>query len=134
MMDEWLNDSEGEQDDGKPTRMTAFYIGVALLPVIFLFDHLGRFELGLNIFLCLSVNVLVVRTRRELKKYVWFWATMAVVLALEWPIVLKVKWPDRWVPAVSLLPIALAAYLFAMGAIKLVEKVMVKAPPSDENA
>ena len=62
----------------------------------------------------------------------WFWAIMVLVASLEFPIIFTVKWPDRWVPAVSLLPIALAAYLFAMGAIKLVEHFMVKGSPPDE--
>jgi hypothetical protein len=127
----WLED---DSDDQGPTRMTAFYITVCLLPMIFLFDHFGRFDLGVNVFLCLCVNVLVVRTRWELKKYVWFWVVMAVVLALESPIVVRVQWPaHQWVPAVSLLPIALATYLFGMGAVNLVEHFMVKDPPSDED-
>jgi hypothetical protein len=133
-MDEWLNDSEGEQDDGKPTRMTAFYICIALLPLTFLFDHLGKYHQGMNLFLCLFVNAIVIRTRWELIKYVWFWVVMVLVVSLELPIVLKVQWPDRWVPAVSLLPIAIAGYLVAMGAIRLVEHFMVKDPPSDEEA
>ena len=135
-MDTWLDDdSEDERDEDQgPTRMTAFYIGIALLPLWFLFSHLGKFYLGLNVCFCLSVNAIVIRTRWELKKYVWFWVVMALIVALELPIVLTVKWPEhQWVPAVSLLPIALAAYLVAMGAIKLVEKFMVKDPPSDED-
>ena len=132
----WLDDSEDEQREGPgPTRMTAFYICVALLPLWFLISHLGGFYLGLNICFCLFVNAVVIRTRWELKKYVWFWVVMAIVVALELPIAFAVQWPEhQWVPAVSLLPIALAAYLFAMGAIKLVEKVMVKDPPSDDDA
>lgn len=132
----WLDDSEDEQNVGKgPTRMTAFYICIALLPLTFLFDHLGKYDLGMNICFCLAVNAIVILTRWELKKYVWFWAVMALIVALEFPIVLTVKWPEhQWVPAVSLLPIAFAGYLFAMGAIKLAEKVMVKDPPPDDDA
>lgn len=130
----WLEDSEDEQSEGKgPTRMTAFYICIVLLPLLFLFEHLGKYDLGMNICFCLFVNAVVVRTRWELKKYVWFWGVMAVVLALEFPIVLKVQWPiHEWVPAVSLLPIALFAYLFAMGVIRLVEHFMKPPPPDGE--
>ena len=50
----WLEDSEDEQNEGKrPTRMTAFYICIALLPLWFLFDHLGKYDLGMNIRFCL---------------------------------------------------------------------------------
>ncbi len=131
----WLDDSEDEQNEGKgPTRMTAFYICIALLPLLFLIDHLGKCDLGMNICFCLFVNAIVVRTRWELKKYVWFWVVIVTVVAMELPIVFTVKWPEhQWVPAVALLPIALAGYLFAMGVIKLAEHFMVKEPP-DEGA
>jgi hypothetical protein len=131
----WLDDDpedELEETQG-PTRMTAFYIGIGLLPVIFLFDHLGRIDLGLNLFLALSVDAIVIRTRWELKKYAWFWAVMASIAAVEVPIVLGVKWPRQWVPAVALLPIWLGGYMIAMGAIRLVEHFM-KPPPPDEEA
>jgi hypothetical protein len=133
----WLeDDSEDEQNEGKgPTRMTAFYICIALLPLLFLFEHLGKYDLGMNVCFCLSVNAIVILTRWELKKYVWFWGVMALIVALELPIAFTVKWPEhQWVPAVSLLPIWLAGYLVAMGAIKLVEHFMVKDSPSDDDA
>jgi len=136
-MDTWLDEnSEDERRENRErNRMAAFYIGIALLPVIFLLDHFGRIDLGLNLFLCLSVNAIVIRVRWELKKYVWFWVVMAIIVVLELPIVFRVKWPEhQWVPAVALLPIGLAACLVALGAIKLVEHFMVKAPPSDDDA
>jgi hypothetical protein len=43
-----------------------------------------------------------------------------------------IKWPPGWVPAVALLPIALAGYLIAIGAIRFVERFIVKAVPPDE--
>ncbi|MGC2511429.1 MAG: hypothetical protein WA430_12740 [Acidobacteriaceae bacterium] len=133
-MDTWLDDPEDEQREKEErSRMAAFYIGIALLPLIFLFDHFGRIDLGLNLFLCLGMNAIVIRIRSELKKYVWFWVVMVLIVAVELPIVFTVKWPRQWVPAVSLLPIGLAACLVALGVIKLVENVMVKDPPSDKD-
>jgi hypothetical protein len=136
LMDTWLN--EDPEDEKRETEerngIVGFYIAAALLPLTFLFDHLGKYDLGMNLFLCLGMNAIVIRIRWELKKYVWFWVVMAIVVAAELPIVFKVKWPHQWVPAVSLLLIGLAACLVGMGAIKLAEKIMVKDPPSDEDA
>jgi hypothetical protein len=135
---DWMGDSKTEEhqehegDVQMPARLIAFYIAVALLPVVFLFGYLGKFHLGLNVFICLFVNVIAVRTRWRLRKYLWFWLVVALVMALEVPVVLMVKWPQGWGPGVALLPIALAGYLIAMGAVKFAEKIIVRAAPSDE--
>lgn len=57
---------------------------------------------------------------------------MVLVLTLELPVVLTIKWPHKWVPAVELLPIGLAGYLIAIGAIRFVERFIVKSVPPDE--
>ena len=133
-MDTWLNeDPEDEKREAEEhNRIVVFYIAIALLPLTFLFDHFGKYDLGMNLSLCLGMNAIVIRIRWELKKYVWFWVVMAIVVAAELPIVFTVKWPHQWVPAVALLPIGLAACLVALGAIKLVEHFMVKDPPDEE--
>jgi hypothetical protein len=133
----WLDDSEPEErdeqdvDEQKPTRLTAFYIALALVPLLVLFDYLGRFDLGLSIFICLFVNVLAIRIRWRLRKYPWFWGAMGVVTAVELPVILLIRWPPQWVPAVVLLPIAAVAYLVAAGALQLAEKLFGK-PTSAE--
>jgi len=133
----WLDDSEPDKrdeqdvDEQKPTRLTAFYIALALVPVLVLFDYLGRFDLGLNIFICLFVNILAIRIRWKLREYPWFWGAMAVVMAVELPAVVLIRWPPYWVPAVVLLPIAVVAYLVATGALQLAEKLFGK-PTSAE--
>jgi hypothetical protein len=45
-----------------------------------------------------------------------------------------VQWPPEWVPGIALLPAGLAALLIAIGAIRFVEKFIVKAPPPDQEA
>ena len=95
----WLDDSEPDKrdeqdvDEQKPTRLTAFYIALALVPVLVLFDYLGRFDLGLNIFICLFVNILAIRIRWKLREYPWFWRATAVVMAVELPAVALIRWP-----------------------------------------
>ena len=133
----WLDDSEPEErdkqdvDEQKPTRLTAFYIAIATLPVLILFNYFGKFDLGLNVCLCLFVNILVIRIRWKLREYPWFWGAMAVVMAVELPAVVLIRWPPYWVPAVVLLPIAVVAYLVATGALQLAEKLFGK-PTSAE--
>lgn len=128
----WLDDSEPEVpdeqsvDEQKPTRLTAFYIGISLVPVLILFDYLGRFDLGANSFLCLFVNILAIRMRWNLRRRPWLWCVMAILVALELPAVLMIQWPRGWVPGAALLPIGLAGLLIALGAIQLAEKLFGK--------
>ena len=121
---DWIDDSEKEGDDEqKPDRFTALKIGLALLPILFFFGYLGKLDLGTNVYLCLCVNVLAVRFRWNLRNHLWFWSTIALVMALEFPVVLLVQWPHEWVPDVALLPIGIAGYLVAIGALQLAEKL-----------
>lgn len=127
MFDQIADDSkEEETDEQGPTRLTAFYIAVSLVPVIVLFSYLGKFNLGLNVFLLLSVNTLAIRTHWQLRNYYWLWLAIFLVMTLELPVVLLTRWPHHWVPAVVLLPIAVAAYFIASGAIQFAEKLLGK--------
>lgn len=134
-MDTWLDDPEDNEREGEErSKMAAFYICIALVPLFFFIDHLGTYDLAMNICFCLFVNAAVIRTRWKLRNYVWFWVVMVLIVVLELPIAFTVRWPSRqWVPAVALLPIAFAGYLFAMGVVKLVEHFMVKDSPSDQD-
>ena len=133
-MDTWLNeDPEDEKREAEErNRMAAFYIFLCTLPLLLFFTHIGKTDLGLNVAMCVFVNAIVIRIRWELRRYVWFWVVMAIVVTAELPIVFTVKWPHQWVPAVSLLPIGLAGFFVAYGAIRLVEHFMVKTPPDEE--
>ena len=64
------------------------------------------------------------KTRWELRKRVWFWVTIALVVVLHMPIVLLVHWSDNRYPGVALLPAVLADYGVVYGCIKLVEMAM----------
>lgn len=87
--------------------------------------------MGLNVGICLAVNILVIRFRWGLRRHFWFWATMVSVVAAELCLVYRIKWPQHWVPGVSLLPIGLAGLLIAFGAIGFVEKFIVREPEDE---
>jgi hypothetical protein len=59
---------------------------------------------------------------------------VAVVLALHVPLFFLIQWPHIWVPGLALLPIGLADVLIILGAVRFVEKFIVKSPPPDEEA
>jgi hypothetical protein len=117
--------SEQEPEEQKKTDYSGLIIAAALLPVVIFFGHIGEFDRGLNIAICLGVNLIAVRIRWNLRKNLWFWLVMALVTGCEIALVQHIQWPHRWVPGVELLPIGLAGVLVALGAIQLVERFFV---------
>ena len=122
---------EGREEERSPD-YTGVAIAAAMLPLLFFFTHIGKDELGLNVSLSLGVNLFAVRLCWDLRQRVWFWCVIVVVLACHIPLVLMIKWPHEWVPAVALLPIGLADLLVTVGAVRLVQKLIKD--PSDVEA
>ncbi len=118
----------------KPTDYTGLIIVVLLLPVYLAFYFLGQEELGRSVSLVLGMVLLAIRVRWDLRKHLWFWAIIVLVLLLHVPLVFRFRWPDGfhgWLPAYAMLPIGLADLLIILGAVGFVEKYIVKAPPAE---
>ena len=119
-------------EEEKPTDYIGLIIGLALLPLVIFFDHIGKLDMGLNLCICLAVNLIAVRFRWNLRKHFWFWGVVVLLVAVELPLVINIPWPHGWVPGAALLPIGLVGFAIAMGAVRAVEKLVVKGAPSDE--
>jgi hypothetical protein len=124
---------EEEPEDEKPTDYTGLIIGAILLPVFLLFRYFGRVNLALSACVCLGAILIVIRIRWELRKRTWFWATIVLVLLLHVPVILLVPWPHMTVNRITLLPIGFADFLIVLGAVKFVERFIVKYVPPDED-
>jgi hypothetical protein len=129
-MFESLDEDESEEKEPKETSYLGVIIFVCTLPVLFFFTHIGRTDLGLNIGISLAMNTLAVGICWDLRRRVWFWCVIVLILALHVPLVLRIQWPHVWVPKVALLPIGLADLLFTVGVVRFVEKFLVKSPSS----
>ena len=127
-----MNESDEEKPDEKKTDYTGLIAAAATLPLLLYFRHIGKFDLGLNIGICLGVNIIAIRFRWSLRRHVWFWLVMAFVVAAELPLVLMIHWPKEWVPGVALLPIALIVFIVAMGAVQVAEKLFGKPTSAEE--
>lgn len=108
-------------------------IGVMLLPIFFVFVYLGKAEMGFNLVLVLGLAMIAVKLRWKLRKHVWFWATIALILALHIPLLFIVRWPQSNVPTIVYsLPLGIADFMLIMGAISLAQKMFSKGSSSDE--
>ncbi|MGB6687306.1 MAG: hypothetical protein WBE76_05640 [Terracidiphilus sp.] len=127
-------DSEAPKEKS-PTDWSGTIIGVMLLPVFFVFVFLGKAELGFNVMLVLGLVMIAVRLRWKLRRYAWFWGTIAFVLLLHIPFLFLVHWPQSKVPTIAYsLPLAIADFLLISGAISLAQKVFSKNDSDDEEA
>lgn len=114
---------------------TGVIIAGILLPVFLVFYLLGMEEMGRSVFIVLGMMMLAIRVRWDLRKRIWFWAIVVVLLLLQIPLLFIFQWPrgfHGWLPAVGTLPIGLADLLIILGAVRFVEKFIVKSPPAEE--
>src|SRR5579863_5192711 len=101
-----------EPKEKKRTDWTGTVIGLMLLPVFFLLVYLGKAEAGFTVVLVLGMILLAIKLKWRLRKYVWFWATIAVVLALHVPFLFIVRWPDTKTPTIAYsLPLGIVDFL-----------------------
>jgi hypothetical protein len=111
------------------TQYTGLKIGVILLPIFFLFAYFGKEDLGLAVVIVLAAMIVAIRIRWNLRKRVWFWAILAVVLVLHIPLVFMVRWPQGSLPTLFYtLPFALIDFLIVSGLLRLAEQFFSKRP------
>jgi len=119
---------EGEGKDA-PRKLTAKSAYIALLyavPIFILFCFLGKWEMGIGAWICSGLVFLVIRTRWDLRKHVWFWIAVAFGFVLQAPIVLLIPWGNRNLTGISLLPVAVLDYGLVYGCVKLAEMLIRK--------
>jgi hypothetical protein len=125
---------EQEQQEPDGGNSVGYLLVLVTLPVMIFFTHIRKTDLGVSIALCIYMNVLAVGICWDLRRRWWFWAVVALVLALHVPVILIIKWPEWWVSRFALLPIGLADMLITVGVVRFIEKFIVKSPPPDEEA
>jgi hypothetical protein len=120
-------------EEQEPSNGSIVIIGIAtMLPVFLLFRHFGRDDLALPACICVGMILVAIRIRWDLRKRFWFWATIVLVLLLLVPLVLLVPFPHITVNRITLMPIGFADFLLILGAVKFVERFIVRYVPPDE--
>jgi hypothetical protein len=111
-MFEQLDESKREQR----TDWTGTLIGLALSPVFFVFVWLNKAEMGFTVSLILGLIAIAIKLQWKLRKHIWFWATIAVVLAVQFPLIFIARWPDTRMPMIFYsMPLGIADFLVIFG-------------------
>jgi hypothetical protein len=95
--------------------------------VFFFFVYLGKAEMGFTVVLVLGMVLIAIRLQWRLRKHVWFWATIAIVLALHVPLFFIIRWPDTKTPTIAYsMPLGIVDFLIISGAIQLSKRLFLK--------
>lgn len=118
--------------DTEPTDYTGLIIGAATLPVFFIITYFYTAEMGLATCLVLGIAAFVVKLRWDLRKRVWFWATLFILLALHVPLIPMFRVPEGKAPTrVYVFPLGVADFAIFFLTINFVEDLFSsKTPPS----
>lgn len=110
-------------------------IGAILAPVLLLFIYFGKADMGLAVFIVLTAMVFAIKSRWNLRKYVWFWATIVFIFFLHVPLFFLVRWPQGSVPTIFYtMPLGIADFLIIWGVLGLAERLLSTrhSPPDGE--
>ncbi len=104
---------------------------VGSIPIAWLFDHFGRFDLARPALCTIGMLGIAIAIKWKLRRHLWFWVTMTVIVALHAALILLVPWGTKWVPAIVIIPIGIAD-LYAILAILSTIGKFVERPRTSE--
>jgi len=86
-----------ENREKKTTDYTGLIIAAILIPVLLLFMYFGNEDLGITVVIVLAAVMVAIRIRWDLRRQLWFWETIALVLVLHIPFFYYVRIPPAWI-------------------------------------
>ena len=75
---------------------------------------------------------ITIAMRWKLKRHVWFWITMVILVALHVPLILFVPWTAKWVPVIVIIPIGIADLVAMLAIVSVVRKFVGDRKPSEQ--
>jgi hypothetical protein len=116
--------SPGSEPPNYLTRKWALLTLLLASPLYVLFAYLGDEGRARAAALAGAAIIGTTRSRWDLRKHAWFWATIMFLILLHGPVILLIHWTNENIPAPALLPFVLLDFVIMYGCIKVVEKMM----------
>ena len=102
-------------------------IGAMLIPLFLLFILFGKADVGLTVFIVFGVILVAIKLRWRLRKYIWFWAIIALVAAVHVPLFLLVRWPQGSTPTLFYtMPFGILDFVIISGILSVAEKSILE--------
>src|SRR5215831_4503618 len=86
-------DDHDQSEEKEPADPSGLIIGILLAPVFALVTYLRNADTGLSAVIVLGMTLFAIKLRWYLRKHVWFWIIIVLILALHVPLVLIFQWP-----------------------------------------
>lgn len=102
------------------------------MPIVGVFAFLGRFQQGLGAWVCLATVLIVARYRWSLRKNIWFWVAIIIMLLSQIPIIMYVPWNARGLNGRALIPLGIADGAVGLSLVKIAEAVIKHTGKSDD--
>ena len=116
----------------EPVDYTGLKIVGILAPVFFLITFLSNADMGLAACIVLGMVMLAIKIRWHLRKHLWFWAIIVLILALHVPLVFVVRWPQGLAPTLFYtLPLGIADFLIILWTVGVAERFFSKSSSSN---
>ena len=122
-----------EMQDQTSPNLTGVITAAILLPISLVVYRFGNADMAISTFFCIGIVVFAAILKWHLRQFVWFWAVLLVVSALQVPIIANFRWPAHSVHGVTLLPFFVVGLLIVLGIIRLVESLMTAKIPDDRH-
>lgn len=95
-------------------------------PATFLFAIYGQLQIVWPLIISVGVLWMVLWLKWDLRRYAWFWVTLAIIGIFHIALVLFVPWPATWVPAVLMTGILTPDFLLVLWVVVFLERVTAK--------
>lgn len=118
----------GERKKRHGTILWSIAVVIITSPLCLIFIYFGEPGRGRAAWLFLGVLLVAIKVRWELRRYAWFWGTIALIGMAETLMVMFVPWTSKWIPAVVMLPFCIIDGLSVLWVFQTVERWMA---PSD---
>lgn len=123
-----MEESKPKRSWDSITKRWVLLVVVGCSPLFFLFASLGDERRGMAAWISASMIGFAIRYFWDLKKRIWFWITIGLILSIHVLLVLLVRWPFKLEQyrGVQFLPIALFDFAIVYGIVRLVERAVEK--------
>ena len=99
-------------------------IFVAALLISSLYAHFGRPDLARPTLYSAVLIGITIRIKWEWRRRVWFWVTIAAIVAVHVAAILLIPWSTQWVPVVFVIPVGLADCYVMVRILSVVGKLV----------
>lgn len=106
----------------KMTTRSAIVIGLCSLPLYSLVEWFWGPAKGRQAAIFAAVIMVAAWLSWDLRKKIWFWIAILILILMHIPLVLLVPWTNNDYPGVVLMPVALLDFAFVLAVITLLRK------------